>query len=148
MQRSDTTEAAIASSLDVVLPGVTDRLHEQLQARVVDVSPSRIVATMPVAGNTQPHGFLFGGASAMLAEALGSIGSALHAGPRAIAVGTDLNATHHRSVRTGEVTATASALHLGRTTCSWEVVVVDDRDRRVCTARISCALVPIDRTTA
>jgi uncharacterized protein (TIGR00369 family) len=52
---------------------------------------------MPVEGNTQPYGLLHGGASVVLAESLGSLGSAIHAHPDRISVGVDINATHHRA---------------------------------------------------
>lgn len=114
----------------------------QLMGIVVsEASPERVVATMPVKGNTQPYGLLHGGASCVLAESLGSIGSALHAAASGkVAVGVDINATHHRAVRDGVVTGVATPIYLGRTTTSYEVVVTDDRDKRVCTARITCQL--------
>ena len=109
---------------------------------VTEASPERIVATMPVKGNTQPYGLLHGGASCVLAESLGSIGSALHAAPYGkVAVGVDINATHHRAARDGVVTGVATPIYLGRTTTSYEVVITDERDKRVCTARITCQLI-------
>ncbi|HEY0773541.1 MAG TPA: hotdog fold thioesterase, partial [Nocardioidaceae bacterium] len=77
-----------------------------------------------------------------LAESLGSVGSAMHASPDRLAVGVDINATHHRSARDGVVTGTATAIHLGRTSACYEVVITDEQGRRLCTARITCALVP------
>ena len=105
---------------------------------------------MPVEGNTQPYGLLHGGASVVLAETLGSVGSALHAAPDRLSVGVDINATHHRAVRSGTVTGVATAVHLGRTMASYEVVITDERGKRVCTSRITCALVPAgpDQLTA
>jgi 1,4-dihydroxy-2-naphthoyl-CoA hydrolase len=117
-------------------------LHERMGIEVIEASPDRVVATMPVEGNTQPYGLLHGGASVVLAESLGSIGSALHAGLDKIAVGVDINATHHRAVRSGTVTGTATPVHLGSTTTTYEIVVTDDQDRRVCTARLTCLLRP------
>ena len=108
---------------------------------LVSASAERVVGRMPVAGNTQPYGLLHGGASCVLAESLGSIGSALHAGEGRIAVGVDINATHHRAVREGVVTGVATPIYLGRTTTSYEVIVTDERDKRVCTARITCQLI-------
>jgi len=109
---------------------------------VSEASPERVVATMPVKGNTQPYGLLHGGASCVLAESLGSIGSALHAASYGkVPVGVDINATHHRAVREGTVTGVATPIYLGRTTTSYEVVITDDRDKRVCTARITCQLI-------
>ncbi len=115
-------------------------LIERMGIAVTEVAADRLVATMPVEGNTQPYGLLHGGASVVLAETLGSLGSALHAGPDRVAVGLDINATHHRAVRSGTVTGTARALHLGRSTASWQVEIVDDQGRAVCTSRISCLL--------
>ncbi|MDG9715352.1 hotdog fold thioesterase [Streptomyces sp. DH24] len=115
-------------------------LAGRLGITFLEASPERLVATMPVAGNSQLYGMLHGGASAVLAESMGSIGAALHAGAGRIAVGVDLNATHHRAVRAGEVTGVATALFLGQTAATYEVVVTDRSGRRVCTARITCAL--------
>lgn len=120
-------------------------LNDKLGVELVEVSRERVVATMPVEGNTQPYGLLHGGASVALAESLGSIGSAIHAHPDRVAVGVDINATHHRSATSGLVTATATPAHLGRTSATWEVVVTDERGKRVCTCRITCALVPKER---
>jgi 1,4-dihydroxy-2-naphthoyl-CoA hydrolase len=106
----------------------------------LEATPRRVVATMPVAGNTQLQRLLHGGASAAFAESLGSLGAALHAGEGRIAVGVDLNATHHRPVRSGTVTGVATALHLGDASASYEVVISDGAGNRVCTARITCAL--------
>jgi uncharacterized protein (TIGR00369 family) len=107
---------------------------------LVEVGAERVVATMPVEGNTQPYGLLHGGASVVLAETLGSFGSVLHAGPQRIAVGIDINATHHRAARSGVVTGTARPLHLGSTMASWQVEIVDEAGKPVCTSRITCLL--------
>ena len=113
-------------------------LHRRLGIEVVEASPDRVVATMPVAGNTQPAGLLHGGATAALAEGVGSIGAILHAGPGRSAVGVDLSVTHHRGVRGGTVTAVATPLHRGSTVATYEVAVTDDTGARVATARLSC----------
>jgi uncharacterized protein (TIGR00369 family) len=109
---------------------------------VVEASPERVVGTMPVKGNTQPYGLLHGGASCVLAETLGSIGAALHAARNGgrIALGVDLNATHHRAVSEGAVTGVATPVHLGRSTATYEIVISDEGGRRVCTARLTCLL--------
>ncbi|KYH44343.1 PaaI family thioesterase [Branchiibius sp. NY16-3462-2] len=118
----------------------TGTLIERMGIELIEVSPQRLVATMPVAGNTQPYGLLHGGASVVLAETLGSVGAALHAGENRVAVGLDINATHHRAARGGVVTGTATALSLGNTLASYEVVVTDENGKRVCTSRITCLL--------
>jgi len=120
-------------------------LNDRMGIVLQEISPERVVATMPVEGNTQPYGLLHGGASVVLAETLGSVGSGLHAHPDRYSVGVDINATHHRSVTSGTVTGVATAIHLGRTTAAYEVVITDERGKRVCTSRITCALLPAER---
>jgi 1,4-dihydroxy-2-naphthoyl-CoA hydrolase len=149
---SETPPARPASLADLsidellaFLPEGNGRLNDKMGVQLVEVSAERVVATMPVEGNTQPFGLLHGGASVVLAETLGSIGSAVHAYPTKIAVGVDINATHHRSATSGVITGTATAIHLGRTSASYEVVLTDERGKRVCTSRITCALVPLER---
>jgi 1,4-dihydroxy-2-naphthoyl-CoA hydrolase len=126
------------------LPAGMGALNEKVGVTLLEVSAQRVVATMPVEGNTQPFGLLHGGASVVLAETLGSIGSGIHAialGKNA--VGVDINATHHRAATSGTVTGTATAIHLGRSSTAYEVVITDERGKRVCTSRITCALVPL-----
>jgi len=127
--------------------GENGRLNEKLGIELVEVSAQRVVATMPVEGNTQPYGLLHGGASVALAETLGSVGSALHAMPEKLSVGVDINATHHRAATSGTVTGVATAIHLGRTTAAYEVVITNEEGKRVCTARITCALVPASQVS-
>jgi uncharacterized protein (TIGR00369 family) len=117
-------------------------LGERMGIRVIEAAPGKVVGTMPVEGNTQPYGLLHGGASAVLAETLGSIGAMLHGGPGKVAVGVDLNATHHRGLRDGIVTGTATPVHRGRSSATYEVVITDESGRRVCTARLTCMLRP------
>ena len=76
----------------------------------------------------------------MLAESLGSIGAQIHAGPNRRVVGIDINATHHRSARSGLVTAVATPISLGKTLCSYEIVITDESGQRTCTARITCLI--------
>ena len=120
-------------------------LSEKMGVKLLEASADRVVGTMPVEGNTQPYGLLHGGASIVLAESLGSIGSALHGFPDKLAVGVDINATHHRSAKSGLVTGVATPIHLGRGTTSYEVIVTDEEGRRLCTSRITCALIPAER---
>ncbi|GCB50260.1 hotdog fold thioesterase [Streptomyces sp. NL15-2K] len=130
------------AALGVDLPALFSAGHlgTRMGVQIVQASAERVVGTMPVEGNTQPYGLLHGGASAVLAETLGSVGSMLHAGSSKIAVGVDLNCTHHRGVRSGLVTGVATPLHLGRSTATYEVVISDEEGRRVCSARLTCLL--------
>ena len=122
-------------------PSLVSALDTKMGLELLELSAERVVGRMPVAGNTQPFGLWHGGASCVLAETLASLGSYAHGHPDRIGVGVDLNATHHRPVRAGWVTGTATALRLGRTVVTYDVVLRDDADERVCTARVTCQLV-------
>jgi uncharacterized protein (TIGR00369 family) len=123
--------ATANSQSNATLPG-------RMGIKILEASAERVVGTMPVEGNTQPYGILHGGASCVLAESLGSLGSALQAGPGRITVGIEINATHHRSARSGLVTGVATLAHGGRTMATYDIVITDDDGRRICTARLSC----------
>ncbi len=120
-------------------------LNDRMGIELIEISAERVVATMPVEGNTQPYGLLHGGASVVLAETLGSVGSAIHGYPDRLSVGVDINATHHRAATSGTVTGVATAIHLGRSMATYDVAITDDRGKRVCTSRITCALMPAER---
>ena len=112
-------------------------LAQKMAIEFVELSASHSVARMPVEGNTQVVGLLHGGAHVVLGESLGSVSSAVHAGPGRYAVGIEINATHSRSVTTGFVTGTCDALVLGRTLCTHEIVMRDDEGRRLSTVRMT-----------
>ncbi|PVG84021.1 aromatic compound degradation protein PaaI [Nocardioides gansuensis] len=142
---TDTAKSLAGLSIDefvAAMPQGMGRLNEKMGVELAEISAERVVGTMPVEGNTQPLGLLHGGASVVLAETLGSVGSAIHASPEKVAVGVDINATHHRAATAGVLTGVATAIHLGRTSTCYEVVITDERGKRVCTSRITCALVP------
>ncbi|MFJ6360817.1 PaaI family thioesterase [Streptomyces globisporus] len=130
------------AALGIDLPALFSAGHlgERMGVTIVEAAADRVVGTMPVEGNTQPYGLMHGGASAVLAETLGSIGSMLHGGANKIAVGVDLNCTHHRGARNGLVTGVATPVHRGRSTATYEIVITDEQDKRVCTARLTCLL--------
>lgn len=132
MNQSDILAAMTAASAGTLV--------ERMEIEYVELTPERLVARMPVRGNTQPYGLLHGGASAVLAETLGSIGAQLVAGPGRVAVGIDLNATHHRAAREGVVTGVARPVSVGRTLVSFEVVITDGSGARICTSRLTCLL--------
>jgi 1,4-dihydroxy-2-naphthoyl-CoA hydrolase len=109
---------------------------------IKEATAERVVGTMPVEGNTQPYGLLHGGASCVLAETLGSVGAVMHGHTvdRPFAVGVDINATHHKAIRSGVVTGVATPVHRGRTAVTYEIVITDEVGDRVCTARLTCLL--------
>src|SRR5713226_10511353 len=134
---ADSSDQLDLSELNEAYP---DALPHRMGIKITEASAMRVVGTMPVAGNTQPYGLLHGGASCVLAETLGSVGAALHAGLDRFTVGIEINATHHRSATSGLVTGVATRLHGGRTLATYDVTITDERGRRVCTARLSCLI--------
>jgi uncharacterized protein (TIGR00369 family) len=113
-----------------------------------EASAGRLVATMPVAGNSQPKGMLHGGAMVALAESAGSAGASLYAGEGFTAVGVDINATFHGAARSGIVTAVATPLFLGQALATYEIVITDATGNRLCTSRITFAIRKDPRATA
>lgn len=137
----DDSNKKFSAELEAILATIgPDTLGAKLGIKLISATREKIVATMPVEGNTQPMGLLHGGASLVLAESLGSYGAALHAGSGRSVVGLDINATHHRSARSGLVTGIATPLSLGKTVATFEVVINDDSGQRICTARITCLI--------
>jgi uncharacterized protein (TIGR00369 family) len=112
-------------------------LARKMGIEFLELSATRSVARMPVAGNTQVIGLLHGGAHVVLGETLGSLSSAIHAGPGRYAVGIEINATHSRSVTEGWVTGTCTAIVLGRTLATHEIAMTDDQGRRLSTVRMT-----------
>jgi uncharacterized protein (TIGR00369 family) len=116
------------------------QLDSKMGIKIIEATPARLVGTMPVEGNRQPAGLLHGGANVILAESLGSVGTQLHAGLDRRIVGVDINATHHKSATEGLVTGVATAISLGKTMCSYEIVITNEAGERTCTARITCLI--------
>jgi len=117
-------------------------LDRKMGIEIIEQSANRVVATMPVSGNTQSFGSLHGGASMVLGEALGSWAAVIHASTLGkSAVGLDISGTHHRGAREGIVTGAATALQLGHTITSHEVVMTDETGARLCTVRITNLIV-------
>ncbi len=112
-------------------------LDHKMGIKIIEASPERVVATMPVEGNTQAFGLLHGGANVVLAELLGSLGAWMHAGGDKRTVGVDINATHHKPAREGLVTGVATPVSRGRTLACYEIVITNEAGERTCTARIT-----------
>jgi 1,4-dihydroxy-2-naphthoyl-CoA hydrolase len=106
------------------------------------IGENSIEARMPVDHRTnQPYGLLHGGASCVLAETLGSIGSALVIDTsRYYCVGIEINANHIRSARQGFVRGVATPIHLGGSTHVWDIRIFDEREKLVCISRLTVAI--------
>ncbi len=116
------------------------QLADRMGLVLTQVDVDCVAGTIPVEGNRQPYGLLHGGASAVLAETLGSFHAALAAGPTGTAVGIELNCSHHRAANEGLVYGVSTPLQVGRTLASFEIVVSDEAGRRICTARLTCLI--------
>jgi 1,4-dihydroxy-2-naphthoyl-CoA hydrolase len=114
-------------------------LMETLGIRYLAGPDGSLAATMPVGPAVhQPMGLLHGGATAALAESLGSCGSFLLIDPATQAVvGIEVNANHIKGVRSGTVTATGTVVHQGRTTHVWDIRVTDEQGALVAVCRIT-----------
>lgn len=119
-----------------IVNGMRGQLAEKMGIDITELTPQRVVATMPVEGNRQPFGLLHGGASAALAETMGSFHGSVVA-PGKAPLGIELSCSHHRSATDGVVTAVSTPVHIGRTLCTFEIVISDEAGRRVCTARLT-----------
>lgn len=132
------------ASLERMNAGSRNTMIAALGIQFTEVGDDFLRATMPVDARThQPYGLLHGGASLALAETLGSMGAMLCIdGGSELAVGLDINGNHVRGVTQGTVTGTARPIHVGRSTQVWEIRIEDERQRLVCIARLTVAVVP------
>jgi 1,4-dihydroxy-2-naphthoyl-CoA hydrolase len=118
--------------------GITGKLGVEF----VELTPGRVVATMPVdERHHQPFGYLHGGVSAVLAESVASVGGYLNCPPGKAAFGAEINASHVRPKREGTLKAVGVPAHLGRTSQVWEIHITDENEKTVCVSRCTVAVV-------
>ncbi len=119
-------------------------LAERIGIEITEIGDDFLKGRMPVDSRTlQPYGIMHGGASAALAETLGSIaGSLVLDQEKEYCVGMELNANHIRSVRSGYVSGKATPIHIGRTTQVWEIRIETEQGKLVCISRLTLAVVP------
>lgn len=111
-------------------------INKELGIRVVELSPERVVMQVEVGPKVhQPYGILHGGVSALMAEGAASIGGAVSVGADQIVVGTELNCSHLRPMRSGVLTATATPVRKGRSVHVWAIELTDEDDRMICISR-------------
>lgn len=117
-------------------------MAEILEMKFVEIGENYLKADMPVNSKTQqPYGLLHGGASAALAETVGSVASSLCIDrDKQICVGLEINCNHIRGKKSGVVTATASPLHIGSSTHVWDIKIHDERDKLICVSRLTMAI--------
>lgn len=119
-------------------------MGEHLGIEFTEVGSDYLCAKMPVDHRThQPYGLLHGGASCVLAETLGSIGSVCCVDmSKCDVVGVEINANHLRSVKEGYVYAKAQAIHIGRRLHVWEIKITNEQGKLVCISRLTTAILP------
>jgi uncharacterized protein (TIGR00369 family) len=128
-------------SVDILAQATADTAVTHLGIEFVEVGDDYIVGRVPVNAHTrQPYGLLHGGVSVVLAETLGSCGAAYSCAPGHLVVGLDINANHLKGARSGWVTATARAVHIGRTTQVWQIDMRNDAGELSCVSRITMAV--------
>ena len=113
---------------------------ERIGVEWLEIEPERIVARIPVEGNTQVYGFLHGGATATLIESVGSFGTAVAVGLDKQVVGVQLSVNHLRAVRDGHVTATGVPHRVGQSVAVWDVRVTDDQGNLVAAGTLTVAI--------
>lgn len=129
------------ASTDALNKLSANTMGEVLDIKFVEVGDNYLKATMPVDKRThQPYGLLHGGASAALAETIGSVASALCINDDQICVGLEINCNHIRGKKDGIVTATAEPLHIGSSTHVWDIKIRDEREKLVCVSRLTVAV--------
>jgi len=130
-----------AITLDTLNASSKNTLIEHLQIEYTEIGDDCICASMPVCDFThQPLGMLHGGASVVLAETLGSVAANFSVSDEYYCVGLDINANHIRSMRKGMVIGKAKPIHIGASTQVWQINIIDERDRLVCTSRLTIAV--------
>jgi 1,4-dihydroxy-2-naphthoyl-CoA hydrolase len=120
----------------------TNTMGEHIGIEFTEIGDNYLKARMPVDHRTrQPYGLLHGGASATLAETMGSIASALVVDQSLYnCVGLEINANHIRGVKEGYVFGTALPLHIGRSTHVWDIRICDQWEKLVCVSRLTVAI--------
>lgn len=121
----------------------TGTLAESLGMEITGIDGQSVLGRMPVDKRTfQISGLLHGGASAALAETLGSIGANLQVDfPREQCVGVEINANHLKSVSSGFVHGVASPVKIGRRLQVWDIRIMNDDNELVCVSRLTVAVV-------
>jgi len=113
-----------------------------LGVEFVELSPERVVATMPIdERHHQPFGYLHGGVSVVLAESVASVGGFLNCPPGKAAFGAEISASHVRPKKNGSIRAVGTPVHVGRTSQVWEIRITDEEEKLVCVSRCTVAVV-------
>lgn len=121
---------------DLAIPG----LDSKMGINFLHISADLCIGEMPVTGNNQPFGLLHGGANAVLAESLASIASLFVVNPGEIAVGVQVQMTHHAAAKNGTVTGKAILIHSGRSLATYQVEIHNDQGKLTSSGQVICFL--------
>ena len=137
------------------VPATLEQINQRGQGNMIshlgieflEINEDSLKARMPVDERTiQPAGILHGGASAALAETLGSMAANLCIDPtKKVCVGMEINANHIRPVSSGWVTGVVTPVHLGKTTQIWQILIEDEAGKLVCISRLTLAVIDIPK---
>jgi 1,4-dihydroxy-2-naphthoyl-CoA hydrolase len=128
-------------TLDQIKERSKDTLMEHLGIEYLEIGEDYLKARMPVDSRTrQTTGILHGGASAALAETLGSIAASMCIDrEKKHIVGLEINANHIRPVTAGWVTGITTPIHVGNTTQVWEIRIYNEQEKLACISRLTVA---------
>ncbi|KAA5532579.1 hotdog fold thioesterase [Taibaiella lutea] len=119
-----------------------DTMAETLGMIFTEIGDDFLKLEMPVDNRSrQPYGLLHGGASAAMAETIGSVASSMCINnEKQICVGIEINCNHLKGVKNGIVTATATPLHLGASSHVWDIKITDENRKLICVSRLTVAI--------
>ena len=128
-------------SLEALTASGANTAIARLGIEFLEVGADFLRARVPVDERTrQPFGLLHGGVSVVLAETLGSSASYYACPEGHHCVGLDINANHIRAARSGWVTGTTRAVHIGKSTHVWQIEMHDDAGDLTCVSRLTMAI--------
>ena len=123
---------------------IQNTMTSTIGIEITDIGDDFISGKMPVdERTTQPFGLLHGGASAALAETLGSIGGGIKVySNNETVVGIEINANHLKSVRDGWVYGKATPIRIGKKIQVWNIEITNEDDDLICVSRLTLAVIP------
>ena len=123
---------------------IQNTMTSTIGIEITDIGDDFICGKMPVdERTTQPFGLLHGGASAALAETLGSIGGGIKVySNNETVVGIEINANHLKSVRDGWVYGKATPIRLGKKIQVWNIEITNESNDLICVSRLTLAVIP------
>ena len=130
-------------ALNKIQNRINDTMVSALGIEVTDFGDEYICGKMPVDERTkQPFGLLHGGASAALAETLGSMGAGMHVDLEHYSVLViEINSSHLKAVKEGWVYGKATPIRIGRKVQVWDIDIKDDKDNMICKSRLTLAVI-------